>query len=367
MRLVELEDVANGLYLLCLIIGLRLTDRLDSLAFWVFIARVGVVFLTNDVLFPVSYMPDQLGYIRCAMMYRGDVSEWCNIFGGSVTVGTASRIFAYFPMPFLVSVRSISLVNMALVIVFYAFLHKKGFFSPQSRLFYLCYPSFILYSAVGMRDVFILYLMLLAFFFLFEQKRFIVGILFLYPLFLLKPQNAFMALPPFILALLAGDSKKRMVWAVLLGFVFTFGLLLGAGYLEELNKYRHTFFAEDGGGGEVERLQGSVLLPFQLLGAAIGVIFMPFPWQAGGAFQLVQSVENLIVGYILFLYWTRQPKPGMENLFLNLKLFMFSSMMIYGAVIFNFGTAARYRFPFVLLFVLFADRFTLPREKDPKS
>jgi hypothetical protein len=57
----------------------------------------------------------------------------------------------------------------------------------------------------------------------------------------------------------------------------------------------------------------------------------------------------------------------MENLFLNLKLFMFSSMMIYGAVIFNFGTAARYRFPFVLLFVLFADRFTLPREKDPKS
>ena len=252
MRLVELEDVANGLYLLCLIIGLRLTDRLDSLAFWVFIARVGVVFLTNDVLFPVSYMPDQLGYIRCAMMYRGDVSEWCNIFGGSVTVGTASRIFAYFPMPFLVSVRSISLVNMALVIVFYAFLHKKGFFSPQSRLFYLCYPSFILYSAVGMRDVFILYLMLLALFFLFERKRFIVGVLFLYPLFLLKPQNAFMALPPFILALLAGDSKKRMVWAVLLGFVFTFGLLLGAGYLEELNKYRHTFFAEDGGVGQGE-------------------------------------------------------------------------------------------------------------------
>ena len=121
MRLVELEDVANGLYLLCLIIGLRLTDRLDSLAFWVFIARVGVVFLTNDVLFPVSYMPDQLGYIRCAMMYRGDVSEWCNIFGGSVTVGTASRIFAYFPMPFLVSVRSISLVNMALACTSKAF------------------------------------------------------------------------------------------------------------------------------------------------------------------------------------------------------------------------------------------------------
>jgi hypothetical protein len=44
----------------------------------------------------------------------------------------------------------------------------------------------------------------------------------------------------------------------------------------------------------------------------------------------------------------------MENVFMNLKIFMLSSMMIYGAVVFNYGTAARYRFPFVLLFSLFA-------------
>lgn len=56
----------------------------------------------------------------------------------------------------------------------------------------------------------------------------------------------------------------------------------------------------------------------------------------------------------------------MENKFLNLKLFLFSSMMIYGAVIFNYGTAARYRFPFLLLFVLFADRMTIAPAKKPK-
>ena len=46
--------------------------------------------------------------------------------------------------------------------------------------------------------------------------------------------------------------------------------------------------------------------------------------------------------------------------------FLFSSMMIYGAVIFNYGTAARYRFPFLLLFVLFADRMTIAPAKKPK-
>ena len=37
----------------------------------------------------------------------------------------------------------------------------------------------------------------------------------------------------------------------------------------------------------------------------------------------------------------------------------------HGAVIFNYGTAARYRFPFLLLFVLFADGMTIAPLRNP--
>lgn len=356
----DLEEIANLLCVICLVVGLRLTHRLDVLAFWVLLLRVVLVFLTNDVLFPVSYMPDQVRYIRCAIMYRGGPTEWCTRFGSyAVTVRSASQIFAAFPMPFLVSVRSIALINMVIVIGVYVFLSSRGFFTPESRLFYLCYPSFMLYSAVGVRDILILFFMFVALYLLFERGSVWLGLLFAYPLMMVKPQNWFMVMVPFAMYLLAGKSRARMLGAVVLGFVFVFAILLFGGYLDELNRYRNNFFIEDGGVGSVELLTPTIMLPVQLISAALGVLLMPFPWQVNGAFQLVQSFENLIVAGLLLKYWRRQPKPGMENKFLNFKLFFFSSMMIYGAVIFNFGTAARYRFPFILLFVIFACRMTI--------
>jgi hypothetical protein len=155
---IDIEDIANALCVLCMVLGLRLTNRLDRLAFWVLLLRVCMVFFTNDVLFPVSYMPDQLRYIRCAIMYRGEPSEWCMRFGYAVTVSSAAKVFAAFPMPFMVSVRSTSLVNMTLVIWMYLLLHRGGFLTEESRKFFLLYPSFILYSAIGVRDIFILLL-----------------------------------------------------------------------------------------------------------------------------------------------------------------------------------------------------------------
>ena len=360
----DLEDIANLLCVLCLVFGLRLTHRLDALAFWVLTFRVLLVFLTNDVLFPVSYMPDQVRYIRCAIMYRGGASEWCMQFGAyAVTVSSASKFFAMFPMPFLVSVRSIALINMVIVVWMYVFLNRSGFLTKESRIFYLCYPSFMLYSAVGVRDILILLSMLMALYFLLERRSILLGVLSAYPLMLTKPQNWFMIMVPFALFVFAGNSRARMLFTVGLGFLFTFGLLLFGGYLDELNKYRNNFYLEDGGVGEVEKLTPTIMLPVQLISAAVGVMLMPLPWQAGGAFQLVQSMENLIVAGIVVKHWRRQPKPGMENMFLNLKLFFFSAMMIYGAVIFNFGTAARYRFSFILWFIIFACRMTLPPTK----
>lgn len=353
------EEIANLLTVLCLLVGLRLTNRLGTLAFWVFLGRTAMVFLTNDVLFPVSYMPDQLGYVRCANMRRGGDAEWCMALAG-VNVLNASWFFTLFPLPYIYSVRSTSLMNLTLIVCLYVYLNRQGFLSERSQLFYLFYPSFVLYAAIGGRDVLIMVCMFMAIYNLIEKRNVFFGLLWVLPLFMIKLQNAMMVLVPFAMSLIAGKSKSRMILAIVLGGVFALVMLLGVGFLADLNKYRKSFYAEDGGVGEVPLLSSGVILPFELLSGAIGVMLMPLPWQAGKAFQLVQSIENLVMMGLMVSFWRRQAKPGMENIFLNLKIFMVSSMMIYGAVVFNYGTAARYRFPFVLLFILFADRLTLP-------
>jgi hypothetical protein len=205
--------------------------------------------------------------------------------------------------------------------------------------------------------------MILAIYFLFERRSFLLGLLWLSPLLWIKMQNAVMTVIPFLMVLIAGRSKKRMIVALVAGLVLTLVGLIGLGFLNDLNKYRASFYAEDGGVGQVELLTAGVSLPIELLLSAWFFLVKPFPWAAGGAFQAIQSLENLTVCWIVFLYWMRQAKKSMEVDFVNLKIFVVASLAIYGVVVFNYGTAARYRFPFVLIFVLFADRMTLPPVK----
>lgn len=357
-----LEEIANILTVLALLFGLRLTNRLGALAFWVFLGRTAMVFMTNDVLFPVSYMPDQLGYLYCADMRRGGDPEWCMAKGGKNVVN-ASWFFALFPMPYIISVRSTSLMNLVLITVLYVYLDRRGFFSEKSSRFYLFYPSFVLYAAIGGRDVLIMFCMFMAIYNLIEKRNVIIGLCWVLPLFMIKLQNAFMVMVPFAMNIIAGKSRSRMILAISLGAIFALAMLLGAGLLADLNKYRTSFYAEDGGVGDVPLLSSGIMLPIELLAGAIGVLLMPLPWQAGKAFQMIQSLENLVMMWLMVSYWRRSAKPGLENEFMNLKIFLVSSMMIYGAVVFNYGTAARYRFPFVLLFILFADRLTVPMPK----
>ena len=207
---------------------LRLTNRLDRLAFGCCFC-VCMVFFTNDVLFPVSYMPDQLRYIRCAIMYRGEPSGMVYAFGYAVTVSSAKVFAAFRFRPSLVSVRSTSLVNMTLVIWMYLLLHRGGFLTEESRKFFCCIPvsSCIPPSAC---DIFILLSMMMALYFSVRERQFFLGLACTYPLMFIKPQNFFMILVPFALTALAGESRGRMIsrGTICAGFHLHFAMLLGA-------------------------------------------------------------------------------------------------------------------------------------------
>ena len=308
----------------------------------------------NGVLFSFSYMPDAFKYWRAFNAIRsGELGFFEALAAGNVE--QAAVLFVLMPFPFAVTPISLGFFNAFLYLSLFFWLYRKGVFTNFSMWFYLLYPSFALYTGMGLRDTFILIFMVVAVQWA-REGRWLILWFPLGLLFIIKFQNFFI-LAPLLLA---------YTW---FGIRYT-GISLGKGFLTLssgiasflaaapialplVNHFRAAMFVEDGGGrGQVALING----PGEFLSEGItsGLYFLlkPFPWEAASALQLIQSVENLVVAILLILIarvaWRRAPRKLVFWL-----LFMVFALSIYGLVVFNYGTAARYRYPFIVVFVLF--------------
>jgi len=101
-------------------------------------------------------------------------------------------------------------------------------------------------------------------------------------------------------------------------------------------------------------VSGILLQRWGFLTNALYFFIKPLPYEARSVLQLVQSFENIIILGLITAVINRQIKNKIffDKKILALNLFFFLSMVLYGYVVFNFGTAARYRFPFVALYLL---------------
>src|SRR5699024_4486572 len=93
---------------------------------------------------------------------------------------------------------------------------------------------------------------------------------------------------------------------------------------------------------------------FVYQGLTSGFYFLskPFPWEVNSALQLIQSLENVFVLGVLFLITRQAWNKSLDKLAFWL-LFMALAMSVYGLVVANYGTAVRYRYAFVVIYVLF--------------
>jgi len=312
-------------------------------------------FFLNDFLFPTSYMGDQFRYwqhfnaIRAGELTLQDA--W--IKGGNVE--QASVLFALMPMPFAISPISLGFFNTFLWIALFFWLYKKQVFTPVSMWFFLLYPSMALYTGLSLRDTFIFVFMVMAVQFA-REGRWLPMFLVFVPLYAIKFQNVFILMPLLLIYVLfdirsKGVTVGRGILVVIISMV---GLVaLSPIALPLVNHFRAAMFREDGGVTDhLELIEGPG--EFVKEGMISGFYFLlkPLPWEAQGILQLIQSAENLaVVGFLALIArsaWHRVPKQLVFWL-----LFMIFALSIYGLVVFNYGTSARYRYPFIVIFVLF--------------
>lgn len=312
-------------------------------------------FVLNDVLFSANYMPDQFRYWRGVNAIRsGDLNILEAITDSGNTI-PASAMLALIPLPAPVSIISLGFYNTFIYIVLFFILHIKNVFTKVSLWFYLLFPSLALYTALSLRETLIFFFMTLAVVYARESKIFSSALLIV-PIYLIKFQNFYILGPVVLLYFILRVAKKGMslTKALVIGIVSLAGLLLSAPVAIPLvNKFRVAMFVEDGGDKDnISLISGVGEFITEGLTSGIYFLFKPFIWEAANALQLIQSFENVIVLVILFLI-TRQAWKSRPDKLAFWLLFLAFSMSVYGLVVFNYGTAVRYRYPFVIIYVLF--------------
>lgn len=309
----------------------------------------------NDVLFSASYMPDQFKYWLAVNQIRSGEVGLFEALSDPGNVLQASAFLSLLPFPAPVSVISLGFYNTFIYIALFFVLYKKKIFTKFSLWFYLLFPSMALYTALSLRETLILFFMVLAVVYARESKVF-KTVLCLIPITLIKFQNFYIVGPIVLLYFIFNVAKKGMglAKALIIGVIALASLLASAPIaLPLVNKYRVSMFAEDGGDpNDIELISGAGDFIFQGLTSGFYFLSKPLPWEAASALQLIQSFENLFILAILFLITRQAWRKSPDRLAFWL-LFMALAMSVYGLVVANYGTAVRYRYAFVVMYVLF--------------
>lgn len=343
------QDIACAIICFVLLNFLAVKGRYPAIFYYALSAHCVLPFFLNYVLFDPSYMSDQFLYLEQVKSIRDlDFS-----IKTSSPVYFSSLVLSMVPMPFYNSVVSLSFANTFIFILLFHYIYSKNIFSYSSILFICLYPSLALYSSVALRDTIIFSLMTLSMTFCLE-KRYFFSLFFVILLALVKIQNAMIVVIFQVTYWILRINRYSWTTKIAgMGIIYVSLLILfGYSALSEINLFRQAMYIEDGGLGNVSQLTG----PFSLLteGTLSSIYFLikPLPWEASGPLQLIQSAENIAIIFMIFMV-LRDKKISAEAK-ITMITFLGIFCFMYGLIVFNFGTSARYRFPSIALFFLFA-------------
>lgn len=314
-----------------------------------------VPFFLNGVLFDPSYMSDQFKYWQDVNDIRSGHLTYLQAINDPGDVPQASAFLSLLPLPSPVSVASLGFYNTFLYIMLFFILYTKNIFTKTSLWFYLIFPSAALYSALSLRETLIFLFMTLAVVYA-RSSKLLISIVFLLMLYMIKFQNFLIMAPIILLYFSFGVASKGMGISkaiITIAVVFAILMISAPIAIPEINRFRMAMYVEDGGlRDEIILIDG--VTDFITQGLTSGIYFLskPFVWEAQGLLPLLQSVENTIILAFLYLITKQAWKNTPDRLAFWL-LYLAISMSIYGLVVFNYGTAVRYRYPFVMIYVLF--------------
>ena len=338
--------------------------RSEPLKVFLIFGHILVIFLLNDVLFPATYMPDQFQYVKVSQEWRGFSYRSETL---DSTLGFSSLLFSLIPLPFIHSVQSIAMINFLIFLTIFLLLRKFNLSSQKVDYFFLLFPSLLLYSSLALRDMLVLFFMFISVYTFVTREKILLSLVFASPIMLLKFQNYLMFVGGGIFYFILKNAGRRRY--VLLGaFIFLAAFIpekvpLVNQLYERIEWWRFALFADqysydwdvvDKMKGYYEPLGTGIFLLYQVVKYFFYMLLKPLIWQADNPFQLIQSIENMVIfGMIIWINRKKILNEKIREKILFLNCLLFVSMTINGLVVFNFGSAVRYKFPFIVIYFVF--------------
>ena len=348
-------DIPNLLAILILIVA---SFRMSLIPLWLSFF-LGVFALTpfflNDVLFPATYMPDQFAYYDRVHEIRsqGLIAGLLNIdFDNNIKLLVSNWMLAIIPLPYVETIKSLGFFNRLIATTLIIWLYSSKNLRGWPLLFVLFYPSFLLYSSLALRDTLVLVFMIVPVILFLENRR-LLALIVSSPLFFIKFQNFFLILIFFVVHLYYSRGSIFYRYRYMFLIIVVGGL---APFIMEIIKlldfYRWALFYEDGGFLRdyvpIETFSEFVVVALQ---SAPYFLMKPFPWESSNFLQLIQSVENIFIFTVLAFMFLKASSID-KKIAIKWLAYLIAAFSIYGLVVFNFGTAVRYKFPFILIVII---------------
>jgi hypothetical protein len=339
-------DIPN---LLAIIIVIFVAFRFGLIPIWLLfflILFAFTPFFLNDVLFPASYMPDQFRYFDSTQRLRDFNFETS---GNNLKLDVSNWILASIPLPYIETIKSLGFFNRLIATVLIIWLYASKNLRGWPLLLILFYPSFLLYSSLALRDTLVLTFMILAVVFYIE-KRILLALIVSLPLAIIKFQNFFLIIIYFVIhSYFTKDSVihrfRHLFIVIILAGLTPYILTI----IDLVDFYRRALFIEDGGMYSLY-IHINTLDEFAVAAIKSAPYFLmkPLPWEANSLLQLIQSLENCLILISLIYIFIKAYKVD-RSIAIKWFIYLVAAFSIYGLVIFNFGTAVRYKFPFIII------------------
>lgn len=338
----NIYEVINLIICLILVFFVSFKFNLSNKILYLLLLHLLLLFVM-DLIFDYMYWPDQFAYYRVATHIRENYEfpDYSN------TVVSAGFIFSIFPI-FINSVKSIAFINFLLylfLLIFLLYKIKSNLILVKFKQFYFFYPSFILFTSLGLRDFLIAFCMFYSLYYLIINPNKLKLLGFTIPLFFIKPQNMFLIILTVIFYNILSLKNKNMRFIAFILYLFFVVILIQLNW-DIISHLRVSMFVEDTGLSPIYMEPWSIVDIYRIL-------FAPFFFDARNAMQMLQSFENLGLGIIVYKLIKFVRKIGLPmREYATLNFFAGLSTIIYSFVVFNYGTVTRYKFPFVFCWIV---------------
>lgn len=308
-------------------------------------------------IFPASYWPDQMQFLEYIIKIRQfdfTFNEWA--------IFKPSFILSLVPIPFIINSLSISLINKLLFFVIILFLYRKKLISDRYFLLIIFLPSSLLISTLALKDMVVFFLMFFSMYY-FLKKYYFLSFIPLILIYFIKFQNSFFMLVfyfNYIFFFLRISFIYKLLCVFFIFIIFYFNSNIIIDYLNMYNKgFFFSSFSNLPTSGELrndyyyDNIRIKNLYDFLYKFILRSFAFFIAPGIPYKLIHYLQIVENIIVYFcFLFIIFFAIKNSKIYLIFFWL-LSLFIIFGLYGLSVYNYGTIVRYRYPFVLLFLLF--------------